>query len=51
LIASHEVPRYTGRRVRVPYLTMGPYVAMGVVEERYGACTITAQRFERADEP
>jgi DNA polymerase III alpha subunit len=93
LIASHEIPRYIGRRVRVqglvatarnvltedgrpiqfvtlederglaevtlfggtceqvPYLTLGPYVATGVVEERYGACTITAQRFERVGEP
>jgi DNA-directed DNA polymerase III PolC len=91
LIGSHEVPRCSGRRVRVqglvatarnvyteagkpvqfvtledehglaevtlfggtceqvPYLTMGPYLATGMVEERYGAHTITAQRFERME--
>jgi hypothetical protein len=30
----------------VPYLTIGPYVATGTVEDRYGAATLTAERFE-----
>jgi DNA-directed DNA polymerase III PolC len=30
----------------MPYLTMGPYTATGVVEEQYGVCTLTAKRFE-----
>jgi hypothetical protein len=31
----------------VPYLTMGPYVAAGVVEEQHGVYTLTAKSFER----
>jgi hypothetical protein len=46
-----EVTLFGGTCEQVPYLTLGPYVATGVVEERYGAHTITAQRFERAYEP
>jgi hypothetical protein len=29
---------------------MGPYVATGVVQERHGAYTLTAHRFERMGE-
>jgi hypothetical protein len=43
------VTLFGGTCEQVPYLTMGPYLATGVVEERYGAHTITAQRFERPD--
>jgi DNA-directed DNA polymerase III PolC len=46
-----EVTLFGGTCAQVPYLTMGPYLATGVVEERYGAYTVTAQRFERMDEP
>jgi DNA polymerase III alpha subunit len=45
-----EVTLFGGTCEQVPYLTMGPYVAMGTVEERYGAHTITARRFERLGE-
>ncbi len=31
----------------IPYLTMGPYTATGVIEEQYGVCTLTAQSFGR----
>jgi hypothetical protein len=44
-----EVTLFGGTCPQVPYLTMGPYVAMGVVEERFGAYTLTARRFERLD--
>jgi error-prone DNA polymerase len=44
-----EVTLFDGTCAQVPYVTMGPYVAMGVVEERFGSHTITARRFERLD--
>jgi hypothetical protein len=89
LVASREVPRYSGRVVRVqglvatarrthteagrplqfvtledehgltevvlfegtcrqvPYLTMGPYVVTGVVENNFGSCAIRATSFVR----
>jgi hypothetical protein len=31
----------------VPYVTAGPYVATGVVEEQLGVYTLTARTFER----
>jgi hypothetical protein len=45
-----EVTLFGGTCAQVPYLTLGPYVATGVVEERFGAVTLTARRFERVDE-
>jgi hypothetical protein len=45
-----EVTLFGGTCAQVPYLTMGPYVATGVVEERNGAYTLTARNFERAGE-
>ena len=40
-----EVTLFPGECPAVPYLTMGPYTATGVVEEQHGVCTITAQGF------
>jgi DNA polymerase III alpha subunit len=40
-----EVTLFAGTCQQVPYLTMGPYTATGVVEERFGALTLTAKRF------
>ncbi len=31
----------------IPYLTMGPYTATGVIEEQYGVYTLTARSFGR----
>ena len=45
-----EVTLFDGTCAQIPYLTMGPYVALGVVEERFGAHTITARRFDRLDD-
>jgi DNA polymerase III alpha subunit len=42
-----EVTLFSGTCAQVPYLTLGPYVAQGVVEERFGSITLTARRFER----
>jgi DNA-directed DNA polymerase III PolC len=42
-----EVTLFPGTCRQVPYLTIGPYVATGTVEDRYGAYTLTAERFER----
>jgi hypothetical protein len=44
-----EVTLFGGTCTQVPYLTMGPYVALGVVEERFGAHTVTARQFERVE--
>jgi DNA polymerase III alpha subunit len=44
-----EVTLFGGTCAQVPYLTLGPYVATGVVEERFGAVTLTARRFERVE--
>ena len=44
-----EVTLFDGTCAQVPYLTMGPYVAMGVIEERFGAYVMTARRFDRLD--
>ncbi len=42
-----EVTLFPDECPAVPYLTMGPYTATGVVEEQYGVFTITARGFER----
>jgi hypothetical protein len=42
-----EVTLFSGTCAQLPYLTLAPYLALGTVEERYGAFTITARRFER----
>jgi DNA polymerase III alpha subunit len=42
-----EVTLFEGTCPPVPYPTLGPYTATGVVEDRYGACTLTAERLER----
>lgn len=42
-----EVTLFSGTCAPVAYLTLGPYVATGVVEERHGACTVTARSFDR----
>jgi DNA-directed DNA polymerase III PolC len=42
-----EVTLFPGTCPQVPYLTIGPYVATGVVEEQYGVFTLTARRFQR----
>jgi DNA polymerase III alpha subunit len=44
-----EVTLFPGTCRQVPYLTIGPYVAAGTVEDRYGAATLTAERFERIE--
>src|SRR5207302_10972416 len=41
-----EVTLFEGTCRQVPYLTLGPYVVLGVVEEQYGVCTLTARSFE-----
>lgn len=43
-----EVSLFDGTCPTIPYLNMGPYVATGVVEDRFGACALTARRFETA---
>jgi hypothetical protein len=42
-----EVTLFAGACAQVPYLTLGPYVATGAVEDHHGAHTLTARRFER----
>jgi DNA-directed DNA polymerase III PolC len=42
-----EVTLFEGTCPQIPYLTLGPYEATGVVEERYGALTLTAHSFQR----
>jgi hypothetical protein len=41
-----EVTLFEGECLAVPHLTVGPYVATGVVEEQFGVFTLTAHRFE-----
>jgi DNA-directed DNA polymerase III PolC len=41
-----EVTLFPGTCPQVPYLTIGPYVATGVVEEQHGVFTVTARNFE-----
>ncbi len=42
-----EVTLFSGTCALAPYLTVGPYVAEGTVEEQYGVLTVNAGRFER----
>jgi hypothetical protein len=42
-----EVSLFDGECLAVPYLTIGPYTATGVVEEQHGVFTVTARTFER----
>jgi DNA polymerase-3 subunit alpha len=44
-----EVTLFEGTCEQVPYLTLGPYTATGVVEDRFGAFTLTARRFLREE--
>jgi DNA-directed DNA polymerase III PolC len=46
-VGLSEVTLFDGTCPQVPYLTIGPYVAAGVVEERHGAVTLTAREFRR----
>ena len=38
-----DVTLFPGNATLVPYLLLGPYQAIGVVEEQYGALTLNAQ--------
>ena len=40
-----EVTLFPGSCPPVAYLSLGPYVATGVVEEQYGVVTVTARSF------
>jgi DNA-directed DNA polymerase III PolC len=44
-----EVTLFPGICPPVAYLTLGPYLATGVVEEQYGVLTVTARRFFKLD--
>jgi DNA-directed DNA polymerase III PolC len=41
-----EVTLFAGSCPQTPYLTLGPYLATGVVEEQHGVYTVTARAFE-----
>jgi len=41
-----EVTLFAGNGPQMPYLTLGPYLATGVVEEQYGVYTLTARALE-----
>ncbi len=43
-----EVTLFDGECPVVPYLTLGPYTATGIVEEQYGVFTLTCRAFEPA---
>jgi len=43
-----ELTLFPGNCRTVAYLTMGPYLVEGTVEEQYGVVTITARRFQQA---
>jgi DNA-directed DNA polymerase III PolC len=43
-----EVTLFPGTCTPIAYLTLGPYLVTGVVEEQYGVVTVTAHRFEKA---
>jgi DNA-directed DNA polymerase III PolC len=43
-----EVTLFPGECPLVPYLSLGPYLATGTVEEQHGVLTITASHFRRA---
>jgi DNA-directed DNA polymerase III PolC len=42
-----EVTLFPGECPQVPYLTMGPWLATGAVEDQHGVVTLTARSFER----
>jgi DNA polymerase III alpha subunit len=44
-----EVTLFPGICPPIAYLTLGPYLATGVVEEQYGVRTVTARRFFKLD--
>jgi DNA-directed DNA polymerase III PolC len=44
-----EVTLFPGTCRQVPYLTLGPYRATGVVEEQHGVFTVSAQSFEEME--
>jgi DNA-directed DNA polymerase III PolC len=44
-----EVTLFPGTCPQVPYLTIGPYMATGEVEEQHGVFTVTARGFERLE--
>jgi DNA polymerase III alpha subunit len=46
-----EVTLFPGTCRQVPYLTLGPYVATGTVDEQYGVITLTARSFELCERP
>jgi DNA polymerase III alpha subunit len=46
-----ELTLFPGNCRPVAYLTMGPYIAEGIVEEQHGVRTVTVTHFTRADGP
>jgi DNA polymerase III alpha subunit len=46
-----EVTLFPGTCPPAPYLTLGPYLAAGTVEERYGVLALNARRFQRQPVP
>jgi DNA polymerase-3 subunit alpha len=42
-----EVTLFPGTCPPVAYLTLGPYLASGIVEDQYGVLTLTARRFQK----
>jgi DNA polymerase-3 subunit alpha/error-prone DNA polymerase len=44
-----EVTLFPGTCPPVAYLTLGPYLVTGIVEEQYGVITVTAQSFQRVE--
>ena len=44
-----EVTIFPGTCPLMTHLTLGPYVASGVVDEQFGVFTITAERLEEID--
>jgi DNA-directed DNA polymerase III PolC len=44
-----EVTLFPGSAPQRPYLTLGPYLAEGTVEEQYGVLTLNASSFQRWD--
>jgi DNA-directed DNA polymerase III PolC len=44
-----EVTLFPGTCALVAYLTLGPYLVEGTVEEQFGVLTVTAQSFQRAE--
>ena len=45
-----EVTLFPGTCSPVPYLSLGPYIATGTVEEQHGVVSVTARSFRRAFE-